>query len=64
MELNEAIEIMLSATGCNGKYVSVTVTDFTKAINVILNAMRDEITTSDALKWCLEHRPKGEENDR
>lgn len=63
MELNEAIEIMLSATGHNGKYDSVSVIDFTKAINVVLDAMRDEITTSDALKWCINHRPKGEENE-
>lgn len=59
MELNKAIDIMLTANGSKpyGNRELVTVTEFVEAINVVLDAMRSEITTSEAMKWCLEHRP-------
>lgn len=37
---------------CNGK--SVTVDDFVKAIHIVTEAMRTEITIQEALKWCIE----------
>lgn len=59
MELNKAIEIVLSA---NGGERPVAVTEFVEATDIVLNAMRSEITTSEAIKWCFEHRPSGENN--
>lgn len=59
MELNEAIDIVLSA---NGGERPVPVIEFVEATNVVLDAMRSEITTSEAVKWCLEHKPEGENN--
>lgn len=59
MELSKAIEIVLDASGGNRP---VPVTEFVEAINVVLDTMRSEITTSEAIKWCLEYRPKGETN--
>lgn len=54
MELNEAIDIVLSA---NGGERSVPVVEFVEATNVVLDVMRSEITTSEAIKWCVEHKP-------
>lgn len=64
MELNEAVDIMLTANGSSldSHRESVTVMEFVEAINVVLDAMRNEITTSDAMKWCLDHRPPSVEN--
>lgn len=59
MNLYEAIEIVLSVN--NGER-PVAVTEFVEAINVVLDAMRSEITASEAIKWCLEHKPEGENN--
>lgn len=60
MELNEAIEIMLDAN--NGER-PVPVIEFVEASNTVLDAMRNEITTSQVMKWCFEHKLKGEENE-
>lgn len=60
MELNEAIEIMLDAN--NGKR-PVPVIEFVEATDVVLDAMRKEITMSEAVTWCMANRPKGEENE-
>lgn len=54
MELNEAIEIMLDANNGNRP---VPVMEFVEATDVVLDAMRNEITTSDAIRWCIAHRP-------
>lgn len=59
MELSKAIEIVLDASGGNRP---VPITEFVEATNVVLDAMRKEITTSEAVKWCLEYKPKGENN--
>lgn len=59
MELNKAIEVVLDANGGNRP---VSVTEFVEATNVVLDAMRSEITTSEAVKWCIEHKPQGETN--
>lgn len=59
MSLDKAIDIVLSA---NGGERPVAVTEFVEATNVVLDAMRSEITTSEAIKWCLKHRPSGENN--
>lgn len=55
MELYEAIDIVLSA---NGGKRPVAVTEFVEATNVVLDAMQNEITTSEVVKWCIEHKPK------
>ena len=60
MELNEAIEIMLDANNGNRP---VPVTEFVEASNTVLDTMRNEITTSEVMKWCIEHKLKGEENE-
>lgn len=57
MELDKAIEIVLAA---NGGERPIPVTEFVEATNVVLDAMRNEITTSEAVKWCLKHRPPAE----
>lgn len=60
MELNKAIEIMLSAN--NGDSI-IGITEFVEATDVVLDAMRNEITTSEMIKWCYRHR-KSVENNR
>ena len=60
MDLYKAIEIVLDANGGNRP---VSVTEFVEAINVVLDAMRKEITASEAIKCCIEHTPQGETND-
>lgn len=59
MELSKAIEIVLDVYGGNRP---VSVTELAEAIDVVLEAMRSEITTSEAIKWCIEHKPQGETN--
>lgn len=59
MELNEAIEIILIANGGGG---AVPATEFIEATNVVLDAMRNEITMSEAVKWCKEHMPPSTTN--
>lgn len=59
MDLYEAIDIVLSASGGNRP---VPVTEFVEATNVVLDAIRKEITTSEAIKWCIEHTPQGDTN--
>lgn len=57
MELNEAIEIMLDAN--NGKR-PVPVMEFVEATDVVLDAMRKEITMSEAVTWCMANRPESQ----
>lgn len=57
MELNEAIEILLDANNGNRP---VPVAEFVEATDVVLDAMRNEITTSDAIKWCIANRPESQ----
>lgn len=59
MELSKAIEIVLDANGGNRP---ITVTEFVEATDVVLEAMRSEITMSEVVKWCMEYKPKGETN--
>lgn len=54
MELYEAIDIVL---GANNGERPIAVTEYVKATNVILDAMRDEITTTEMVRWCSGHRP-------
>lgn len=49
MDLYKAIEIVL---GANNGERPVAVTEYVEAINVVLDAMRSEITMSEAVKWC------------
>lgn len=59
MELNEAIDIVL---GANNGERPVTVTEYVKAVNVVLDVMRNEITTGEMVKWCIEHKPSSTAN--
>lgn len=59
MELNEAIEVIISA---NGGGRPVPVVEFVEASNVILDSMRSEITTAEIIKWCREHMPPSTTN--
>lgn len=59
MELIEAIDIVLSA---NGGKRPVLISEFVEATNVVLDAMRGEITTSEVIKWCVEHEPSSTTN--
>ena len=54
MELEKAIEILLDANNGNRP---VPVTKFVEASNIVLDVMRNEITTSQIMKWCIDHRP-------
>lgn len=59
MDLYKAIEIVLSFN--SGKR-PIEVKEFVKAINIVLDAMRSEITKEELIKWCLEHKSSGENN--
>lgn len=54
MDLYEAIDIVL---GANNGERPIAVAVYVKATGVILDAMREEITTTEMVKWCSAHRP-------
>lgn len=55
MELSKAIEIVFDVYGGGNRPVSGT--ELAEATDVVLEAMRSEITISEVLKWCIEHTP-------
>lgn len=59
MELEKAIQTFLDA--CEGAR-PVPVEEFIQAMDIVLDAMRSEITTTQAVKWCREHRPTSQKN--